>query len=326
MGTFVKILLLSLPALVSASQYYPNQPKWQKSITGIRLFDILEHEVTDNSTQLAVRAVTCSPPIPAEDFLKQTQNTNKKSEPTFPVGIDFVQSRGREIKDVFKVIRGSVTGNLILDRFLPSFGYQFKVQNMNDGVRTLFGARADIIIAAYYPENSTLYYNQSGEVGRAAVALVHEMVHALDSESHHAVKQIEQKKAVFHREMLRVVSSAKQRARKQAWDLHLEDYTSGELSYLKDLKVEIDQMEAIRSYRTERLAYDISYKAWQELARLYPEYYLPQRPKRRLARRQSNAFEPANFTDPELIQALGLNASVIRRFLSGACKRSASSH
>lgn len=146
------------------------------------------------------------------------------------------------------------------------------------------------------------------------------MVHALDTESHHAVKQIEQKKAFFHQEMLRIVSSAKQRTRKQAWDLHLEDYTGGELSYLKDLKLEIDQMEAIRSYRTERLAYDISYKAWQELARLYPEYYLPQRPKRRLATRQSSSFEPANFSDPELIQALRLNASVIRRFTSGACK------
>lgn len=120
-----------------ASQYYPSQPKWQKSITGIRLFDILEHEVTDNSIQLPVKAVTCSPPTRAEDFLAQGTSGNKKSEPTFPVGIDLIQSRGREIKDVFKVIRGSLTGNKILDRFLPSFGYKFKVQNMNEGVRTL---------------------------------------------------------------------------------------------------------------------------------------------------------------------------------------------
>ncbi|MEZ4752590.1 MAG: hypothetical protein R3B54_18730 [Bdellovibrionota bacterium] len=201
-GVFVKILvLIVLPSLCLASQYYPSQPKWQKSITGIRLFDILEHEVPDNSAQLPVRAVTCSPPLRAEEFLAAAKTTSKKSvsETAFPVGLDVIQSSGKEIKDVFKVIRGSSTGNQVLDRFMPGFGYQYKVQNMNDGVRNLFGARASSIIAAYYPENSTLYYNQAGEVGRAAVALVHEMVHALDSESHHAVKQIEQKKAFFHR-------------------------------------------------------------------------------------------------------------------------------
>ncbi|MEZ4752591.1 MAG: hypothetical protein R3B54_18735 [Bdellovibrionota bacterium] len=72
------------------------------------------------------------------------------------------------------------------------------------------------------------------------------------------------------------------------------------------------------------MAYDISYKAWEELARLYPRYYLPQRPKRRLVRRQISSFEPVNFTNAELIQTLRLNPSVISRFLSGSCKISTS--
>ncbi len=315
LSTVLFFLYLAFPAAAQRYVATPNEfaqwtSDWEDNLAGPQLSQALRSFAEKNPEDLKspVVAVSCSSPPALKIYL---DSGPLKAEPAVKEAL--LHERAENLVDVIKVIRSTPTGNQLLNRFMPKYGYTFSIQQITPEVQSKL--RSQKPVALYQPSQKALYFDKSQPIGRVAFILLHEIVHCLDNDANHAYQKIMVQHEAFHKLAEKTVLHTARRLRKNKKELAINDFNEKDLTPLLTLKRTIDQMTQVRSFRTERLAYDASYQVWKELAALYPGYY-----SKETGGRGVSALSPIAVSDSHLVSLMRFNPATIERYQAGRCR------
>lgn len=258
-------------------------------------------QFTPDST---VYASTCRQTLVLSDFLDRKELTPRKTDGQPVVPPASMGQLPTGMAQLFKVIQGTVLGRAVLKKFMPKYGFDVKV-TFEDSTKIRQAARSSTL-AYFNPLTREIRVYKSGELGKTAFVLLHEIIHALDSDYRRAVDKQQRLRAQFERELGQLVRSTSTRLGKPKDNLLQVDFPPAELQRLAWMKNVIEEMDMIQIFRAERFAYDASYDVWKELSRIYPAFY--------------RRFPPTYHTDEKIVALNGLDGSVIDRYKKGNCK------
>jgi hypothetical protein len=217
------------------------------------------------------------------------------------------------IKDLLGILGGFPVSVATAKKFLPLFeSSTIPVQLVTQEVLARRGMVGAAALCEHIFNAKNIYIDKTAEVGEVIPIFFHELTHCVDDELDKNNKKMSELMLEALTKTSELVNQVVYKKNVDSSEVIPSDLSPEDIKTIQKLKRRVQQFDQIRSFRTERRAYDAEHILAKGLLEKYKPYYASK------GRIQTSFLLPHK--DEFIIERYGLNADWIAKLKSGKCE------